>query len=122
MGADAIGDVIYDPVHTRRSQVTILVGSILTIDPHAEGVASNIQANYRTAAEALGNGAMEMLDNLPDGRTRFRVVTDIPGLSVSGSAVIATGEAGSGWKRWLIDEDGHPLNHHPLSDLQLPQD
>ena len=120
-GADAIGDVIYDPDHTRRSKVTILAGSTLTIDPHAAGVAPNIQANYRTAAEALRNGALEELDNLPGGGARYRVVKDITDLSVAGSAVIVTGNPGKGWDKWLIDEEGHPLNGHPLDDLRPPQ-
>jgi len=121
-GADAIGDVIYDPDHTRRSKVTILAGSTLTINPHAEGVASNIQANYKTAAEALRNGALEELNNLPGGGAQYRVVEDITDLSVAGSAVIVTGNPGRGWDKWIIDEEGHPLKGRLIDDLRQPQD
>jgi hypothetical protein len=113
----AIGDVIYDADHTRRSVVTILAGSILTIDPHANGVARNIQANYKTAAEALQNSALVKV-NLPGGGEGYRVVADITDLSVAGSAVIVTGKPGKGWDKWIIDEEGHRLHGHPRDDLR----
>jgi hypothetical protein len=103
-GAAATGTCVYNPKFPRRSQVTIKAGSLLTIDPYAKGVASNIQQNYDAAAKAHKSGALKKTS---DGV--YEVVKDITGLSVAGSGVMVTGKPGRGWDKWIMD-DGRPLD------------
>jgi hypothetical protein len=99
-GANARG--VFDP---STEEITIMKGSILTIDPYAKGIATNIKHNYKTAVTAHKSGVLKEME-----KGIYKVVKDMPGLSVSGASVIVTGKAGSGWNKWRLAEDGRPLD------------
>lgn len=101
-GANAQG--VFYPEANPNKQITIKKGSVLTIDPYAQGIATNIQQNYTTAANAI---EANVLRKIGDGK--YEVLKDFADLSVSGSSVIVTGKAGSGWKKWTL-EDGRLLD------------
>ena len=87
----------FDPSAGKNTSVTILAGSILTIDP-SKNAASNIVQNYNRLRRAIQDGDVV---KRPDGR--LEVVRDIPDQSPAGSWVIVSGKPGSGSKKWRID-------------------
>jgi hypothetical protein len=96
-GANAHGS--YNPKSKRSEAITIRKGSILTIDPYASGVPSNIQQNFDTAATAHKSGYLR--EKSPGV---YEVIEDLTGLSASESSVIVTGKPGSGWLKWKLDD------------------
>ena len=95
-GARATG--VFFPSNPSLEQITINAGSILTIDPYAQGISEYIQQNFNQAAAAHKSGILTQIST-----DRYEVVQDFAGLSVSAASVIVTGKAGSGWKKWRLD-------------------
>jgi hypothetical protein len=101
----AVGD--FDPA-TRK--ITLLPGSILSIDPGNQEVFDNIQTAYDAALEAIRDGSITR-----DQSGKLRVAVPIPNLNPARAHVFATGLRGNGWYLWKL-ENGDPIDVYRNED------
>ena len=102
----------FDPV---TQTITLLPGSILTINPGHDIVHPNIAGSYNAAIAAIQAGHIA-----PNAQGQLVIQNPIPGLNPSRAHVFATGTVGQAWYLWLL-ENGDPIDVYRQGNGPAPE-